>query len=55
MSDIETRLNIDRDRAIFLALILGCDFGPKGLPGVGKERAMKLLQNWSHSDTILSW
>ena len=28
---------------ISLALLLGCDYCPQGVPGVGKEGAMKLI------------
>ena len=27
-----------------LALLLGCDYCPQGVPGVGKEGAMKLIE-----------
>lgn len=47
---IERKLNIDREKLIALALILGCDYGPKGLPGVGKERALPFVQNWNDTD-----
>ena len=44
MSDIHTELGIDRDGLVALALLLGCDYIPKGVPGVGPANAVKLLQ-----------
>ena len=29
---------------VSLALLLGCDYCPQGVPGVGKEGAMKLIE-----------
>ena len=42
MQDVETQLNIDREGLVAMGLLLGCDFCPKGVPGVGKEMALKL-------------
>ncbi|CAM1293525.1 GEN1 (predicted) [Pycnogonum litorale] len=44
MDDIEQRLNLNRERLISLAVLLGCDYFPKGIPGVGKEKAIKLFK-----------
>ncbi|XP_012908392.1 flap endonuclease GEN homolog 1 [Mustela putorius furo] len=44
MSSIESKLGLDRDALVGLAILLGCDYLPKGVPGVGKERALKLIQ-----------
>ena len=44
MVDIETNLNIDREGLVSMGLLLGCDFCPKGVPGVGKEMALKLAE-----------
>lgn len=40
-----------------LALLLGCDFCPQGVPGVGKEGAMKLLRHCkaSHAQQSEGW
>ncbi len=34
-----------RGDMVGLALLLGCDYCPQGVPGVGKEGALKLLQH----------
>ncbi|NXL61541.1 GEN endonuclease, partial [Chordeiles acutipennis] len=43
MSSIEEKLGCDRESLIGLAVLLGCDYLPKGVPGVGKEQALKLI------------
>ena len=44
MVDVETHLKIDREGLVSMGLLLGCDFCPKGVPGVGKEMALKLAE-----------
>ncbi|XP_006276351.3 flap endonuclease GEN homolog 1 [Alligator mississippiensis] len=44
MSSIKKKLGYDRESLIGLAVLLGCDYLPKGVPGVGKEQALKLLE-----------
>ena len=44
MSDIE-QLGLNQDSLIALALLLGCDYVPKGIPGVGKEIAMRFMRS----------
>ena len=44
MDHIEQSLHLDRERLVALALLLGCDYQPKGVPGIGKEMALKLLK-----------
>ena len=43
-SDIESQLGIDRNGLVALALLLGCDFIPKGVSGIGMASAVKLLE-----------
>ncbi|XP_041495342.1 flap endonuclease GEN homolog 1 [Microtus oregoni] len=44
ISSIKSKLGLDRDTLVGLAVLLGCDYLPKGVPGVGKEQALKLLR-----------
>ncbi|XP_021057895.1 flap endonuclease GEN homolog 1 [Mus pahari] len=44
ISSIKSKLGLDQDALVGLAVLLGCDYLPKGVPGVGKEQALKLLQ-----------
>ncbi|XP_010902932.2 flap endonuclease GEN homolog 1 [Esox lucius] len=41
---VETELHLSRETLVGLAILLGCDYIPKGIPGVGKEQALKLIQ-----------
>ncbi|XP_062266785.1 flap endonuclease GEN homolog 1 [Platichthys flesus] len=43
-SRVETELQLSRENMVGLAVLLGCDYIPKGIPGVGKEQALKLIQ-----------
>ncbi|XP_060758775.1 flap endonuclease GEN homolog 1 isoform X2 [Neoarius graeffei] len=45
MFRVETELQLKRETLVGLAMLLGCDYIPKGVPGVGKEQALKLIQN----------
>ncbi|CAC5416854.1 GEN1 [Mytilus coruscus] len=44
--DIEQKLDLDREKMVALALLVGCDYVPKGVPGVGIEKASKLLAGY---------
>uniref|UniRef100_A0A8D2L667 Flap endonuclease GEN homolog 1 n=1 Tax=Varanus komodoensis TaxID=61221 RepID=A0A8D2L667_VARKO len=44
ISAIEEKLGCRRESLIGLAILLGCDYLPKGVPGVGKEQALKLIR-----------
>ncbi|XP_015224928.1 PREDICTED: flap endonuclease GEN homolog 1 [Cyprinodon variegatus] len=43
-SRVQTELNLSRENLVGLAVLLGCDYIPKGIPGVGREQAMRLIQ-----------
>ncbi|XP_078449519.1 flap endonuclease GEN homolog 1 [Lampetra planeri] len=42
---IRRELGLDRDALIGLAVLLGCDYLPKGVKGIGKELALKLIHS----------
>ena len=52
MERIKQHLNLDRHKLVAYALLAGCDF-TKGVPGVGKATAVKLLQHLSEEEAIL--
>ncbi|XP_049445926.1 flap endonuclease GEN homolog 1 [Epinephelus fuscoguttatus] len=43
-SRVQTELHLTRENLVGLAIFLGCDYIPKGIPGVGKEQALRLIQ-----------
>ncbi|XP_073349096.1 flap endonuclease GEN homolog 1 [Pagrus major] len=42
-SRVETELHLSRENLVGLAIFLGCDYIPKGIPGVGREQALRLI------------
>ncbi|XP_035276896.1 flap endonuclease GEN homolog 1 isoform X1 [Anguilla anguilla] len=44
MAKIKSELHLTRETLVGLAILLGCDYLPKGIPGVGKEQALKLIK-----------
>ncbi|KAK2893177.1 hypothetical protein Q8A67_013165 [Cirrhinus molitorella] len=44
-SRVQAELGLSRDTLVGLAVLLGCDYIPKGVSGVGKEQTLKLIQN----------
>ncbi|MBN3284919.1 GEN endonuclease, partial [Polyodon spathula] len=44
VSRIKSELGLERETLVGLAILLGCDYLPKGIPGVGKEQSMKLIE-----------
>ncbi|CAL8315854.1 unnamed protein product [Lota lota] len=43
-SRVQSELHLSRENLVGLAILLGCDYIPKGIPGVGKEHALKLMR-----------
>ena len=41
---VDKSLKLDRNRLIVMAILLGCDFCPSGVPGVGKETVLQLFE-----------
>ncbi|KAJ8409152.1 hypothetical protein AAFF_G00241730 [Aldrovandia affinis] len=41
---IKSELHLERETLVGLAILLGCDYIPKGIPGVGKEQTLKLIK-----------
>lgn len=58
MDLIESRLNLSRDKLMVLAILLGCDYLPDGVPGVGRDSALRVLSTWKNGQScqiIKSW
>lgn len=52
ITDIETQLNLTRDKLVALALVTGCDYFPAGIPGVGEAWTLKLLSSLGEMDIL---
>ena len=44
LADMLNTLGIDRDKLIALGMLVGTDFNPGGIPGIGPARALKLVK-----------
>jgi len=53
MHDIREQLHLDRECLVALAVLLGCDYLPKGVPSVGRDLAMKFLSNLPTAESVL--
>ena len=53
IDDIIDRLSLNRERLVGLAIMLGCDYLPKGVAGVGREQVMKLVATLDDKESLL--
>ena len=51
LKSVKNKYNLDRKKLVALALLLGCDYS-KGVPGIGKETAIKLLNESNYNDIL---
>ena len=52
MADVTSDLGLTRERLVALALLLGCDYYPAGVPGVGETWAVKLMTSLATEDIL---
>ncbi|KAJ9582965.1 hypothetical protein L9F63_022691, partial [Diploptera punctata] len=52
MSVIEQKLSLSRQKLIALSLLCGCDYNDKGVLGVGKETALKFLEQLKDDEVL---
>ena len=57
---IRQEVALSRQRMVIMALILGCDYNPGGVCGVGREALVKLFNLWgppgkTELDTVMAW
>ena len=45
-------LDLNRQKLVALGILLGCDYLPQGVSGVGKEIAMKLIKSINHKNLL---
>lgn len=49
---IEEKLALSRQKLIALSLLCGCDYNDKGVLGVGKETALKFLEQLEDDEVL---
>ena len=52
MDDVEQVLGLSREKLVAMALLLGCDYMPQGVPGVGRDLAGKLMRALAGVDVL---
>ena len=57
---LRTELGLSRQRLVVMALVLGSDFNPGGVAGVGREALVRLFGLWGapgreELDLVLGW
>lgn len=52
LKELLDRLEINRDQLLALAILVGTDYNPKGVKGIGPKNALKLVQQYKKFDTI---
>lgn len=55
LKDTLTKLNISQDQLIALGMLVGTDYNPGGIKGIGKKNALKLVKKYPHNlDNLFS-
>ena len=52
LSDVLNSLGVDREQLIVMAILIGTDYNPKGVPGIGPQKALKLVKSEKDFDRI---
>ena len=52
LSEMLNTLGIDREQLIVIAMLIGTDYNPKGIPGIGPQKALKLVKGQKDFDKI---
>jgi len=54
LQNMLTELNISRDQLIDIAILLGTDFNPGGIKGIGPKKALKMIKDSNSLDKIIT-
>jgi len=54
LDDILKHLKINPDQLIALGILVGTDYNPKGIPGIGPKKALNLVQQYKKFDKMFS-
>ena len=53
MRDIESDLHLNRDKMIAVGLLLGNDYDPRGVPGIGLKRALDFVRSVPNDECVI--
>jgi len=53
--DVVNKLEIDRDQLICLAILVGTDYNPGGVKGLGQKRALEIVQKYKYPFEIFKY
>jgi flap endonuclease-1 len=54
LKDLLEELEINRDQLICLAILVGTDYNPKGIPMIGQKKALKIVKEFETPDEIFN-
>ncbi|MBI5798221.1 flap endonuclease-1 [Candidatus Woesearchaeota archaeon] len=54
LKDVLTKLELNQDQLIVLGILVGTDYDPKGVSGIGPKKALKLLHSGKKFEDIFS-
>ena len=52
LQDVLAHLKINQDQLIILGILVGSDYNPKGIPGIGPKKALNLVQQYKNFDKL---
>lgn len=60
LDELLSRLNITREQLIDIALLLGTDYNPGGVPGIGQKKALEIIRKYGSIEKaidrgIINW
>ncbi|MDK2849920.1 MAG: flap endonuclease [Candidatus Woesearchaeota archaeon] len=58
LEKVLSSLELNQDQLIVIAILVGTDFNPQGIPGIGPKKALKLVKQYSDFDKLfldLKW
>lgn len=55
LDDILRELNITREQLVYLAMLVGTDYNPGGVRGIGAKKALKLVKEKKPEELFIDW
>lgn len=54
LNDVLSRLGVDRNQLIMIGILIGTDFNPKGVKGIGPKNALKIVKEEKNIKKVFS-